>query len=207
MKHGTAHMRCIWMRNTHCCRTRRGHGRRSWRHRDSEDGNSDLPILLMAYSSATKNNRCLQTGICHYVFGLYSDTGCTSVGVNLLYRPAKRCRKTGLVSVSGKIPCDNAADARGCAAHGNGLFTITGTTENRSCLSPFHQQEPCKTAVAQPRLSCWETWFTCGGSKWKGAGGQSLLLKEGQRLEGTFVNNAGGWGSITGKRTAACENK
>ncbi|HZN44233.1 MAG TPA: hypothetical protein VFB56_02830 [Nitrospiraceae bacterium] len=34
-----------------------------------------------------------------------------------------------------------------------------------------------------------------------------LLSKEGQRLEGTFVNNAGGWGSITGKRTAACEKK
>jgi hypothetical protein len=33
----------------------------------------------------------------------------------------------------------------------------------------------------------------------------SLLFSgEGQRLEGTFVNTAGGWGSITGKRTAAC---
>ena len=28
--------------------------------------------------------------------------------------------------------------------------------------------------------------------------------KEGQRLEGTFVNSQGGWGSISGKRTAAC---
>jgi len=28
--------------------------------------------------------------------------------------------------------------------------------------------------------------------------------KEGQRLEGTFVNSQGGWGSITGKRTADC---
>ena len=27
---------------------------------------------------------------------------------------------------------------------------------------------------------------------------------EGQRLEGTFVNSQGGWGSISGKRTAAC---
>ncbi len=34
-----------------------------------------------------------------------------------------------------------------------------------------------------------------------------LLSKEGQRLEGTFVNNAGGWGSITGKRTAACAKR
>ena len=28
--------------------------------------------------------------------------------------------------------------------------------------------------------------------------------KEGQRLEGTFVNSQGGWGSISGKRTASC---
>lgn len=34
-----------------------------------------------------------------------------------------------------------------------------------------------------------------------------LLSKEGQRLEGTFVNNAGGWGSITGKRTAPCAKR
>ncbi len=35
----------------------------------------------------------------------------------------------------------------------------------------------------------------------------SLLFSgEGQRLEGTFVNTAGGWGSITGKRTATCFN-
>ncbi len=31
-----------------------------------------------------------------------------------------------------------------------------------------------------------------------------LFTGEGQRLEGTFVNSAGGWGSITGKRTASC---
>jgi hypothetical protein len=36
----------------------------------------------------------------------------------------------------------------------------------------------------------------------------SLLFSgEGQRLEGTFVNTAGGWGSITGKRTASCFQK
>ena len=28
--------------------------------------------------------------------------------------------------------------------------------------------------------------------------------KEGQRLDGTFVNSEGGWGSISGKRTAGC---
>ena len=28
--------------------------------------------------------------------------------------------------------------------------------------------------------------------------------KEGQRLEGTFVNSQGGWGSISGKKTASC---
>jgi len=31
-----------------------------------------------------------------------------------------------------------------------------------------------------------------------------LFSKEGQRLEGTFVNSQGGWGSISGKRTASC---
>ncbi len=34
-----------------------------------------------------------------------------------------------------------------------------------------------------------------------------LFSAEGQRLEGTFVNTAGGWGSITGKRTASCFSK
>jgi hypothetical protein len=32
-----------------------------------------------------------------------------------------------------------------------------------------------------------------------------LFIKEGTRIEGSFVNNAGGWGSITGKRTASCQ--
>jgi hypothetical protein len=31
-----------------------------------------------------------------------------------------------------------------------------------------------------------------------------LFTKEGQRLEGTFVNSQGGWGSVSGKRTASC---
>lgn len=31
-----------------------------------------------------------------------------------------------------------------------------------------------------------------------------LFSKEGNRLEGTFVNSQGGWGSISGKRTASC---
>lgn len=31
-----------------------------------------------------------------------------------------------------------------------------------------------------------------------------LFSKEAQRLEGTFVNSQGGWGSISGKRTAGC---
>ena len=44
--------------------------------------------------------------------------------------------------------------------------------------------------------------------RWESAGGyqeDSLLFTgEGQRLEGSFVNSAGAWGSITGKRAAAC---
>lgn len=47
--------------------------------------------------------------------------------------------------------------------------------------------------------------------RWEGAGRvqeDSLLFsKEAQRLEGTFINNAGGWGSVTGKRTAGCPKK
>ena len=34
-----------------------------------------------------------------------------------------------------------------------------------------------------------------------------LFSKEGNRLEGTFVNSQGGWGSISGKRTASCTLK
>ncbi|HEY7533839.1 MAG TPA: hypothetical protein VH681_13775, partial [Nitrospiraceae bacterium] len=30
------------------------------------------------------------------------------------------------------------------------------------------------------------------------------FVKDGQRLEGTFMNSQGGWGSISGKRTAPC---
>jgi hypothetical protein len=44
--------------------------------------------------------------------------------------------------------------------------------------------------------------------RWEFPGGyqeDSLLFSgEGQRLEGTFVNSAGAWGSITGKRAAPC---
>ncbi len=47
--------------------------------------------------------------------------------------------------------------------------------------------------------------------RWETAAGvqeDSLLFSaEAQRLEGTFVNTAGGWGSITGKRTASCAPK
>ncbi|TAJ07389.1 MAG: hypothetical protein EPO61_15655 [Nitrospirae bacterium] len=46
--------------------------------------------------------------------------------------------------------------------------------------------------------------------RWESAGGYQedslLFTSEGQRLEGSFVNSAGAWGSITGKRVAACKN-
>ena len=32
-----------------------------------------------------------------------------------------------------------------------------------------------------------------------------LFINDGTRIEGSFVNNAGGWGSITGKRTSSCQ--
>jgi hypothetical protein len=31
-----------------------------------------------------------------------------------------------------------------------------------------------------------------------------LFIRDGQRLEGSFINSAGAWGSITGKRTGPC---
>ncbi|MGE0275664.1 MAG: hypothetical protein AB7G68_03885 [Nitrospiraceae bacterium] len=34
-----------------------------------------------------------------------------------------------------------------------------------------------------------------------------LFSKEAQRLEGSFMNNTGGWGSVTAKRTAGCPKK
>jgi hypothetical protein len=47
--------------------------------------------------------------------------------------------------------------------------------------------------------------------RWDFQGGyqeESLLFSnESQRLEGTFVNSAGAWGSISGKRTGQCERK
>ncbi|MEW6542436.1 MAG: hypothetical protein AB1411_02370 [Nitrospirota bacterium] len=47
--------------------------------------------------------------------------------------------------------------------------------------------------------------------RWEFQGGvqeDSLLFGSGgQRLEGTFVNSAGAWGSITGKRTAPCQKE
>jgi hypothetical protein len=32
-----------------------------------------------------------------------------------------------------------------------------------------------------------------------------LFIKDDAKIEGSFVNNTGGWGAITGKRTAACQ--
>jgi hypothetical protein len=32
-----------------------------------------------------------------------------------------------------------------------------------------------------------------------------LFMKDGTMIEGSFVNNTGGWGSITGKRTSSCQ--
>jgi hypothetical protein len=47
--------------------------------------------------------------------------------------------------------------------------------------------------------------------RWEFQGGyqeESLLFaRENQRLEGNFVNSAGAWGSITGKRTAPCNHE
>ena len=33
-----------------------------------------------------------------------------------------------------------------------------------------------------------------------------LFIKDGSRIEGSFMNNLGGWGSITGKRVANCQS-
>ena len=160
-------MRRIWMRNTHYCWTCRGHGRRSWRHRDGgwKQRLADSPdgIQLSDHEQPVFANRYLSSRL-----RLVLRHRLHQHGSQLALSAGEAVSKDWFSLASGKIPCDNAAGARGCAAHGNGLFTITGTTENRSCSSPFHQQEPRKAAVAQPRLSCWETWSTCGGKQVEG---------------------------------------
>ncbi|MDE3019066.1 MAG: hypothetical protein KGI53_08610, partial [Nitrospirota bacterium] len=72
---------------------------------------------------------------------------------------------------------------------------------------PLSPQQPSPTQGAKPAKivvlgeGVYLRWETAGGYQ-----EDSLLFTgEGQRLEGSLVNSAGAWGSITGKRVAACK--
>ena len=95
-----------------------------------------------------------------------------------------------------------------------GLVRLCGTWQWSIHNHQNHREE--KTAVVfapagSPSATSPAEIIVLGDSvylRWETSAGvqeDSLLFSgEGQRLEGTFVNTAGGWGSITGKRTASC---
>lgn len=97
-----------------------------------------------------------------------------------------------------------------------GLTRLCGTWQWSIHNHQNHREEKTAVIFAPPGLvvsnspaeitvlgdSVYLRWETPAGVQ-----EDSLLFSaEGQRLEGTFVNTAGGWGSITGKRTASCFN-
>ncbi len=120
---------------------------------------------------------------------------------------ADRLTKNGIESGIGRIGCAGYADRPGCAEPGSGSFiTISSTIRSRSCSLLFPPAG--NTQATLPGLV--ET-IVLGENvylRWEIDGRvqeDSLQFsKEGQRLEGTFVNSQGGWGSISGKRTAGC---
>lgn len=98
-----------------------------------------------------------------------------------------------------------------------GLTRLCGTWQWSIHNHQNHREEKTSVIFAPPGLvvsnspaeitvlgdSVYLRWETPAGVQ-----EDSLLFSaEGQRLEGTFVNTVGGWGSITGKRTATCLNE
>ena len=98
-----------------------------------------------------------------------------------------------------------------------GLTRLCGTWQWSIHNHQNHREEKTSVIFAPPGMvsSTSPAEITVLGDsvylRWETRGGvqeDSLLFSaEGQRLEGTFVNTAGGWGSITGKRTATCFNE
>jgi hypothetical protein len=68
---------------------------------------------------------------------------------------------------------------------------------------------PPPPTATSPRLSRMVVQGDTIYLRWDFPGGtqeESLLFGgEGQRVEGTFVNSAGAWGSITGKKAGPCK--
>lgn len=95
-----------------------------------------------------------------------------------------------------------------------GLTRLCGTWQWSIHNHQNHREEKTAVIFAPPGIasSTSPAEITVLGDsvylRWETRAGvqeDSLLFSgEGQRLEGTFVNTAGGWGSITGKRTATC---
>ena len=95
-----------------------------------------------------------------------------------------------------------------------GLTRLCGTWQWSIHNHQNHREEKTAVIFAPPGMASSTSpaeIIVLGDSvylRWETRAGvqeDSLLFSgEGQRLEGTFVNTAGGWGSITGKRTATC---
>ena len=95
-----------------------------------------------------------------------------------------------------------------------GLTRLCGTWQWSIHNHQNHREEKTAVIFAPPGIASSTSpaeIIVLGDSvylRWETRAGvqeDSLLFSgEGQRLEGTFVNTAGGWGSITGKRTATC---
>jgi hypothetical protein len=103
-----------------------------------------------------------------------------------------------------------------------GLARLCGTWQWTVHNHQNHQDH--KMMISFPSIEAWES-RTANGLRparaivhgdsvylrWEFQGGvqeDSLLFgREGQRLEGSFVNSAGAWGSITGKRVSPCEEQ
>jgi hypothetical protein len=107
------------------------------------------------------------------------------------------------------IPLDQWRERRGLMRLcGTWLWTVHNHKHHREQKAsmiflppdapPSHIPRPAKAVVLGD--SVYLRWEFQGGYQ-----EDSLLFAaEGQRLEGTFVNSTGAWGSITGKRTGAC---
>lgn len=95
-----------------------------------------------------------------------------------------------------------------------GLTRLCGTWQWSIHNHQNHREEKTAVIFAPPGIASSTSpaeIIVLGDSvylRWETRAGvqeDSLLFSgEGQRLEGTFVNTAGGWGAITGKRTATC---
>ena len=72
-------------------------------------------------------------------------------------------------------------------------------------LFPPAGHEPAKTPLPAETVVLGDSVYLRWEQKGQIQEDSLLFIKDGTRVEGSFVNNTGGWGSITGKRTASCQ--